>query len=274
MRSRLVGSLAVLCALCAAHQLSGQKHVPDDSAGVMLGVESRLLWRDISLADAPGLHSGIAFPLRPLRVPLQLELDGWTALADRPSAGIGDQYSAAVHYQWILADRPHPKSFVFGYTEYWNPNLRGLTPPRGRDTRELSATGLFDFGVPQQGIRTVHLRLDAARDLAREHATWVQGGGNVSIGTTVQCTDTFYSLSAILNAAVSASDIRGPRLPGPRPTFGFHSADLTMDFQIRGQLPMVPLDATTKFQFGTSIRATRLGPNVGWFGLQLSFLLL
>ncbi|MDP9203798.1 MAG: hypothetical protein M3P26_17985 [Gemmatimonadota bacterium] len=274
MSIRAVACLAALSVLCPARELSAQKHVPDDSLGVMVDVESRLLWRDISLADAPGLHSGIAIPLSRLPMPLQLELDGWTALADRPLAGLGDQYSAALHYQWILADRPHPKSFVLGYAEYWNPNLRGLSPPRTRGTRELSVSGLFDIGIPQQGIRTVHLRLDAARDLARENATWVQGAANASAGTTVQCTDTFYSLSAILKAALSASDLRGPRMPGSRPAFGFHSADFGIDFQIRGQLPIVTVDATTAFQFGTSIRADRLGPNVGWVGLQLSFLFL
>lgn len=274
MTVRMVGCLVTFCVLCAAHQVAAQKHVPDDSAAVMVDVESRLLWRDISLADAPGLHSGIAFPLSRLPVPLQLELDGWTALADRPRAGLGDQYSAALHYQWILADRPHPKSFVFGYAEYWNPNLRGFGPPRRRGTRELSVTGLFDIGIPQQGIRTVHFSLDAARDLARENATWVQGAANASIGTTVQCTDTFYSLTGILKAAVSASDFRGPLMPGPRPGFGFHSADLGLDFQIRGQLPIAQVDATTTFQFGTSIRAKRLGADLGWVGLQLSFLFL
>lgn len=274
MRIRLAACLAAFWALCAPHQLPAQKHVPDDSAGVMVDVESRLLWRDISLADAPGLHSGIAYPLRALRIPLQFELDGWTALADRPRAGLGDQYSAALHYQWILADRPHPKSFVLGYAEYWNPNPRSPIPPRSRGTRELSVTGLFDIGVPQQGIRTVHLSLESARDLARENATWIQAAANASIGTSVQCADTFYSLSAILKAALSASDIRGPRMPSPRPGFGFHSADFGLDFQIRGQLPIATVDATTTFQFGTSIRAKRLGANIGWVGLQLSLLFL
>jgi hypothetical protein len=274
MSVRLLGCLITFCVLCVAHQASAQKHVPDDSAGVMVNVESRLLWRDISLADAPGLHSGIAFPLSRLPVPLQLELDGWTALADRPRAGLGDQYSAALHYQWILADRPHPKSFVLGYAEYWNPNLRGFALPRRRNTREVSVTGLFDIGIPQQGIRTVHFSLDAARDLARENATWVQGAASASLGTTVQCTDTFYSLSAILRTALSASDIRGPLMPGPRPGFGFHSADVGLDFQIRGQLPIAQVDATTTFQFGTSFRAKRLGANVGWVGLQISLLFL
>jgi hypothetical protein len=271
---RLVGYLATSCVVCAAQQVSAQKHVPEDSAAVMVGVESRLLWRDISLADAPGLHSGIAFPLSRMPMPLQLELDGWTALADRPRAGLSDQYSAALHYQWILADRPHPKSFVLGYAEYWNPNMRGFAPPRTRGTRELSLTGLFDIGVPQQGIRTVHFSLDAARDLARENATWVQGAASASIGTTVQCTDTFYSLSAILRTALSASDIRGPLMPGARPGFGFHSADLGLDFQIRGQLPIAQIDATTTFQLGTSVRARRLGANVGWIGFQVSLLFL
>jgi hypothetical protein len=240
----------------------------------MVNLQSRLLWRDISLADAPGLHSGIAIPLSTLRLPLQLELRGWTALADRPFAGLGDQYSAALHYQRILAGRPHPRSLVLGYTEYWNPNVRNPIPPLRRNTRELSVSGLFDIGIPQQGIRTVHLRFDAARDLARENATWLQSAASASIGTAIQRGDTFYSLSAILRAALSASDFRGPRMPAPRPDFGFHAADLGLDLQLRTQLPIATIDATSTLQFGTSIRADRLGPDVGWVGLQLSFLFL
>lgn len=259
-------------ALAISHPLPAQHHVPDDSLATMLDVESRMLWRDISLAEAPGLHSGIAVPLRPLHLPLQLELDGWTALARRPDAGLGDQYAAALHYQWILADRPHPKSVIIGYTEYWNPDLRNFGPPRRKDTRDLTLTGLFDIGIPQEGIRTVHLRFDAARDIARENATWIRGSASASIGTTVQCTDTFYSLSAILETALSASDTRGPLMAGSRPDFGFHSADLELDLQLRGRLPIVPVDATTKFRFGTAFRAARLGADVGWVGIQLSFL--
>lgn len=274
MSMRRAARIAVTGLLCTSHHLVAQVRVPDDSIAAMAAVESRLLWRDISLADAPGLESGIAFPLRASRIPLQFELHGWTALAKRPSAGFGDQYALAVHYQRILADRPHPKSLVFGYVEYWNPNADGLTPPSPRGTRELTLSGLFDIGIPQQGIRTVHLQLDVARDLAREDATWIRGAANASIGTTIQCTDTDYSLSAILGAALSASDLRGPRLPGPRPAFGFHSADVELDLQLRARLPIVPLNSTTTFQFGTSIRANRLGVNVGWVGLRESFLLL
>ena len=252
--------------------LIAQQHIPDDSLAALISVESRMLWRDISLGDAPGLHSGLALPLRPLRLPLQLELDGWTALADRPNAGLGDQYSAALHYQWILAERPHPKSFVIGYAEYWNPNLRNFPLPRRRNTREVSVTSLFDIGVPSLGIRTVHLSLESARDLARENATWVEGAASASIGTTVQCVDLFYSLSAILRGAISVSDFRGPLMPEPRPGFGFHSADVGLAFQLRGQLPIVPVDATTKLHFGTSLRANRLGADVGTIGFQLSLL--
>jgi hypothetical protein len=266
--------LAVTGLVCTTRFLAAQAQIPDDSIAAMAAVESRLLWRDISLADAPGLVSGIAFPLRALRVPLQFELDGWAALARRPSAGFGDQYALTVHYQRILEDRPHPKSLVFGYVEYWNPNTGRLTPPTPRRTRELTVSGLFDIGIPQQGIRTVHLRLDVARDLARENATWIQGAASASIGTTIQCTDTDYSLAAILRAALSASDLRGPRLPEPRPAFGFHSGDIELDLQIRARLPMVPLNATTDFRFGASFRANRLGANVGWVGLRQSLLLL
>ena len=260
--------------LSANQQASAQKQVRDDSLGIMVNFQSRLLWRDITLADAPGLHSGIAIPLAKLHLPLQLELRGWTALDDTQLARSGDQYSAALHYQQILADRPHPKSLVIGYTEYWNPNVRDPIPPLRRNTRETSISGLFDVGIAEQGIRTIHLRFDVVNDLAREKATWIQSAASASIGTAIQRGESFYSLSAILRAALSASDFQGPRMPTLRPGFGFHSADFGIDLQLRSQLPFGSIDATSTLQFGTSMRAERLGPDVGWVGLQLALLFL
>jgi hypothetical protein len=274
MMLRFLPCAAAFGLVFTTHEAVAQRQVRDDSLGVMVGVQSRLLWRSISLADAPGLYSGIAIPLSKLRLPLQLELRGWTALDNTPSARLGDQYSAALHYQQILADRPHPKSLVIGYTEYWNPNVRNPIPPLRPNTRETSVSGLFDIGIAEQGIRTLHLRFDVVNDLAREKATWLQSAASASIGTAIQRGDTFYSLSAILRAALSASDFQGPRMPAPRPDFGFHSADFGIDLQLRTQLPIVTIDATSTLQFGTSIRADRLGPDVGWIGLQLSFLFL
>jgi hypothetical protein len=265
---------AALGMLVASQQAPAQSQVRDDSLGVMVNFQSRLLWRDITLADAPGLHSGLAIPLSKLRVPLQLELRGWTALDRTPVARVGDQYSAALHYQLMLEDRPHPKSFVLGYTEYWNPNIRNPIPPLRRNTRETSLSGLFDVGIAEQGIRTIHLRFDVVNDLAREKSTWIQSAASASVGTAIQRGDSFYSLSAILRAALSASDFQGPRMPDPRPDFGFHSADFGIDLQFRSQLPFGDIDATSTLQFGTSIRADRLGPDVGWVGLQLALLFL
>jgi len=261
-------SVAVTC--LAACELPAQKYVPDDSTGAMIGVNSRSLWRDISLAGVPGLQTGVTFPVRFPGFPLQLELDGWTAITKRSSASYSDQYSASAHHQWILADRPHPKSLVFGYTEYWNPIVRPINSQSRAHTRELSVSGLFDIGIPQQGIRTVHFQLDAARDLARENATWIRGGANASLGISVAAAQTDYSLAAILWAAVSASDLRGPRLSGQRPAFGFHSADVELDLQLRAR----KLAATTTLQLATAVRADRVGANVGWVGLRQSFLLL
>ena len=274
MTISLGARLAVVLTCLAAAELPAQKRVqvPDDSIGAMVAVNSRLLWRDIALADALGLQSGIAFPVPIPRFPLQLELEGWTTLAKRSTRGFSDQYSAAAHYQWILTDRPHPRSLVFGYAEYWNPITRPVSQPSRANTRELTVSGLFDIGIPQQGIRTVHFQLDAARDLARENATWVRGAANASIGTTIQGTHTDYSVAAILGAALSASDLRGPRLSAPRPAFGFHSADAELDLQLRTRMPA--LDATTTLQFATAMRAKRLGANLGWVGLRQSFLFL
>jgi hypothetical protein len=263
----------VFVATCvAAVELPAQKHVPDDSIGAMAGVDSRLLWRDLTLADALGLQTGISFPVAVPRFPLQVELDGLTTLTKRSSRGLSDQYSASAHYQWILVDRPHPKSLVFGYTEYWNPIIRPSNSQRREHTRELSASGLFDIGIPQQGIRTVHFQLDVARDLARESATWVRGAANASLGTTIQGRLSDFSVAAILGAAVCASDLRGPRQSGPRPAFGFHSADVELDLQLRARRSA--LAATTTLQFVTAMRASRLGANIGRVGLRQLFLIL
>jgi hypothetical protein len=272
MRVFVAARLALALTCFMAGKLPAQIHVPDDSIGVMAGVDSRLLWRDITLADAIGLETGVAFPVRFPRLPFQIELRGWTALAKRSTRAFADQYSASVHYQWILADRPHPKSLVFGYTEYWNPVIHPRNSQSSANTGELSVSGLFDIGIPQKGIRTIHFQLDAASDLAREYATWIRGGANASIGTTLQGRHSDYSISAILGAAVSASDFRGPQLSGPRPAFGFHSADVELDFQIRARKSA--FDATTTLQLAAVFRANRLGADVGWVGLRESLLLL
>lgn len=265
-------ALAVVC--LATTQLQAQKRVkvPDDSIGAMIGIDSRLVWRDITLADALGLQSGISLPARIPRLPLQLEVDGWTTLTKRSTRGFSDQYSVSARYQWILVDRPHPKSLVFGYTEYWNPIRRPVGQPSRANTRELSASGLFDIGMEQLGIRTVHFQLDAARDLARENAIWLRGAANASFGATIQGARTDYSLAAILGVALSASDLRGPLLSGPRPAFGFHSAGAELGLQFRTRLSA--LDATSALLFGTAVRAKRLGANIGWVGLRQSFLFL
>jgi hypothetical protein len=265
-----VARLAVAVRCLAAGELPAQKYVPDDSIGAMIGVNSRSLWRDIALTEGPGLQTGVAFPLPLPGFPLQLELDGWTAITKRSSGAFSDQYSATAHYQWIIADRPHPKSLVFGYSEYWNPITRPVNSQSRAHSRELTLSGLFDVGIPQQGIRTVHFQVDAARDLARENATWIRGGASASLGITLAAAQTDYSLAAILGAALSASDFRGPRIAGPRPAFGFHSADAELDLQVRARR----LAATTTLQLATAMRAKRLGANVGWVGLRQSFLLI
>ena len=263
--------LALMCG--APTEARGQRRVlvPDDSIGAMVGLESRLLWRDITLADALGLRSGVSFPLPASRLPIQLELTGRTALAKRSSRAFSDQYSASAHYQWVLANRPHPRSLVFGYTEYWNPTVRPVFPSISANTRELSASGLIDIGIERLGIRTVHFQLDAARDISRENATWLRGAANASLGTSIQGARSDYSLAAILELALSASNLRGPLLPAPRPAFGFHSADAQLALQFRKRMASVA--ATTDFLFGTAVRAKRLGANMGWVGIRELLLL-
>jgi len=270
-RHLLIAIAAV--AICAPSDMSAQRrHVPDDSTGVYLGVTSRMLWRDVTLADAPALRTGVAFPIR-IGPPFMIVLDGSTALRSRPRTSVGDQYEAAIHYQWIFADRPHPRSIVLGYGEIWNPNLDQLAAGLRERTPEVTASGLFDVGIESQGIRTIHFQIDAARTLAFINSTWLQGSASASMGITIPRETSDLSLAAILRAALSASDMRGTFIAaGPRPSFGFHSADIGLDLEVRNRLPFHDLGATTTLQFGGSFRAERLGPHVGWVGLRESVL--
>ena len=53
MMLRLSPHVAALAVLLAAQQASAQRQVRDESLGVMVSFQSKLLWRDITLADAP-----------------------------------------------------------------------------------------------------------------------------------------------------------------------------------------------------------------------------
>ena len=271
---RLAPHAAALAFLLAAQQASAQSQVRDDSLGVMVNFQSRLLWRDITLADAPGLHSGIAIPLSKLRLPLQLELRGWTALDRHTVRACRGSILCRPSLPADPGGPPAPKvdrPRIHRVLESQHPQSHSAT--EAEHERDFSQRSIR-LGIAEQGIRTIHLRFDVVNDLAREKSTWIQSAASASLGTAIQRGDSFYSLSAILRAALSASDFQGPRMPTARPDFGFHSADFGIDLQLRSQLPFGDIDATSTLQFGTSLRADRLGPDVGWIGLQLALLFL
>jgi len=96
--------------------------------------------------------------------------------AKRSSKGFSINTPRPRIIKWILVDG---RTKVAGpaYTEYWNPIIRPSNSESRAHTRELSASGL-SISESRSKEFEQSMQLDAARDLAREHATWVRGAAN------------------------------------------------------------------------------------------------
>lgn len=268
-------SVVLLVAAGLATSPAGAQRLPvDDSLGAFVGVDSRLIWRAVTLADGLGLQSGVSVPLRSLARGLQLELRGSTALENRDRFRTGDQYAASVHYQIPLQRPPASTSLILLFTEY-------LTPHSliSKDhSEELGLSLLHDFRIPQQGIRTIRTALDVAKDIGYRHTTWLHGSAAASLGTTIikidttAQTETRHTIMATLIAGLSASDLGGSPSGLAGPDFGFHAAELELDLEHRLGNPERSFATSTTLQFGILSRAARVGPDVGWVGLRESIL--
>ena len=268
-------SILVLLATCLAVIRAGAQPLPiKDSIGGFVGIDSRLLWRAVTLADGWGLQSGASVRLPSLARGLQLELRGWTALENRDRFRFGDLYSASVHYQIPFQPPPASTSLIVLFTEYLTPNS-----PLSRDhSEEIGLTLLHTFRIPTAGVRTIRTALDVAKDVGSRHTTWLHGTAAASFGTTIikvdptAGTETRHTIMAILIAGLSASDAGGGPSVLARQDFGFDAAELELDLEHGLGNPERPFATTTTLRFGFLSRAERIGPDIGWIGLRESIL--
>ena len=268
-------SLVVLLATSVAITPAEAQRLPvNDSLGAFVGVDSRLLWRAITLADGWGLQSGASVPLRALARGLQLEVHGWTALENRDRFRFGDQYSASVHYQIPFQPPPASTSLVVLFTEYLTPNS-----PLSRDhSEEIGLSLLHTFRIPTAGVRSIRTALDVAKDVGYRHTTWLHGSAAASFGTTIikvdptAGTETRHTIMAILIAGLSASDAGGSQSGLAGSDFGFDAAELELDLEHGLGNPERPFATTTTLRFGLLSRSDRIGPDIGWVGLRESIL--
>lgn len=266
----LVASFATILSISSV----GAQPLPvDDSLAAFVGVDSRLLWRAVTLADGAGLEAGISLPLRPILRGLQLELRGWTAIQNRDRFRDGDQYAGSLHYQIPLQRAPGATSLVLLYTEYWTPTNR-IAP---HHTEEVGLKLLHDFRIPQEGIRTIRTELDAEKDVGRRLTNWIRASAAASLGTTIikvdstANTETRHTIQATLIAAISASDLNhSTETAGPE--FGFDTGELEFDLEHRLGSPTRSFAISSTLRFGFLSRATRIGPDIGWVGLRESIL--
>ncbi len=246
----------------------------DDSLGAFIGLDSRLIWRSITLADGIALETGIGVPLRQIARGLQLELRGWTTLENRDRFRDGDQYAGSLHYQIPLRRPPGATSLVLLYTEYWTPN----SDPLAQHSEEFGLKLLHDFRIPAAGVRTIRTEIEAAKDVGRRHTEWVRGSAAASLGTTiikvdtVTASETRHTIMLTLIAALSVSDLNGSASGQGGAEFGFDSGELELDLEHRLGNPAKPFAISSTLRFAYVSRAARIGPDIGWVGLRESIL--
>ena len=264
-------AIALVMKMVFACPLAAQRLPVDDSLGVSVGVSSRLLWRGLTLSDRAGLETGASLPLRRILRGLQLELRGWTALAERDRFKGGDQYAAALHYQIPFRGAPHPASMVLRFAEYWNPDIDLIATGASKHAEELGARGIIDVGVEALGIRTVRFELDAARQVGSRRATWISAGASASAGTVFDRVETTHTVAAVLRTVVRAGDLAG--LPGtPTTGFGFQALDMGLDLEHRLSGPLKSYSLSSTLRFGMLARPESRGPTFGWVGVRESLL--
>ena len=263
--------VAIVAIAASADTLTAQRLPVDDSLGVSAGVNSRLHWRGITLSDAAGLETGASVPLGSVTRGLQLEVRGWTSLAERERFKGGDQYSVALHYQIPCRSAPHPASLVLRFAEYWNPNIERVAPEAARNAEELGARGIVNVGIESLGIRTLRLEFDAARLVGQRKATWLSAGASASAGTVFDRVENVHTVAAVLRAVARAGDLAGPS-GTPTTGFGFQGLDMGLDLEHRLSGPLKSYSLSTTLRFGMLARPERRGPTVGWAGIRESLL--
>jgi hypothetical protein len=268
MRRQLRLGLALVAAgvLTPRDANAQRRRIPvSDSTGAYVAIASRHLWRDVTLARGAALVTGAALPIRR---GLMLEYEGSTAVQNRSRDGAGDQYSLAVNWELPYAPPPHGGSILIGVAGHANPGF-GLAQaglPRVRE--ELLVSVLRDVGVPSQGIRTIALRFDGARDVSRSHSTWLQGSAHASLGTTVVAGVIDHVVKLIGGLSASASDLGSPLARVPQPPFSYHSTDVTLSLDYRRHDPVATKAFSAALDLTEAFRARRLGGSALVVGLR------
>jgi len=272
-----VGVVSLAVAALAAHgAFASPAGAQSDSTALSLGVTSRAIWREATLADGTALESGASLALGRVAPALrftQLELRGSTALARRARNEAGDQYSAALHYELPLAGAPHPSSLVLMATGYLNPSVDRVVAGAAKHSEELGALAFTELGLERLGVRTLRLQLEAARDVGRRDATWLRAEASATAGTTIDRVTTRHTLVATLRVAGGASDFAERAAGDPRPAFDLDGVDVGLELADRLSGPTWSDAVTTTLIVATALRASRRGPDVGWVALQESVLL-
>ena len=276
-RQLLLTTLASLA--CAATAIDAQpprarpaRRLPvSDSTGAYVAIASRHLWRDVTLARGAAVRTGAAVRVRR---GMLLEYEGGTAVQERERDGRGDQYSLGLNYELPFAGPPSGGSVVFGVNGYATPNLTAAQSgvPHGRG--ELALAVLRDVRIPSQGIRTIALRAEIAQDVTHSHATWLAGSASASLGTTKVVGVIEHVMNLVGRVSGSASNLDSPLSAGPRPAFGYHSADATVSFDYRRHDPLATKAFSAALDVTEAIRANRLGGSTLVVQLRGSVLLL
>lgn len=245
---------------CGAQDLPA----PDSRSGT-LSIASRGIWRAMSLSDGLSVHGVLALPVfgaPGLRRGLQLEGRLWDAVENRGRFRVADQYAVTARYLHRLGSSARDQYFSLAYSEFVTPNARAFNPMAPRAGGEVQAGVVLETSNPSLGIPAIRFYGEAAHELQRSKATFATVGAGHTIGTS--------SITATLGLSVSASNYG----PDPRvdrsstQDFQFHSAEGAFGVAYTWPRDRLSSYATKTMLTGRgSLRADRLGPNVGWVEL-------
>jgi hypothetical protein len=248
--------IAVEGRVCEAQDLPS----PDPRFGT-LSIASRDIWRSMTLADAISVQALVAIPVvgQPGRLKgLQLEGRSWNPIENRSRFRNADQYAVTARYLNRIGSTARRNYLSLSYTEFVNPHKHD-------SGGEVEAGASFETGIPSLGIPSIRFYGEASRELQRSRAAIATIGATHTVGTQ--------SITATLGLSVNASNYGADPLSiySRNHSFDFHSADGA--FGIAYSWPRDPLSSyatRTLLTAHGSLRADRLGANIGWVDLSQS----
>lgn len=230
---------------------------PDSRSGT-LSIASREIWRSMTLSDAISLQALIVLPVfgtPGLLNGLQVEGRSWNPIENRSRFRTADQYAVTARYLNRIGSSSRHQYLSLSYTEIVTPNAQAAGG-------EVEAGAVLETGIPSLGIPAIQFYGGAARELQRSKATFAIVGATHTVGTG--------SISATLGLSVSASNYGAdPLIKYSRiHYFDFHSADGSLGVAYTWPRDRLSSWATKTMATGhASLRADRLGQNIGWVEL-------